>query len=237
MVKGNQKNSLVRPFPKQFRSSLPVIGLIATISGIFLVMILLISFFQRVPVDKLTGDVTAIAEIPVYSGLLTQIGIFFWIAAAAVCFFSATIALPKKYPNSLKIRKFLLISAIITLFLGLDDAFLFHEAVFPSLGIPENIIYLCYAGFFLFYLCKSWSIICKTDYSIMAVALIFFSISILLDIVHLLSPISFLFRAPIFDFFEDAAKFTGIVSWCTYFFHVGQWSIKLSVAKLNSDIV
>ncbi|MEM6255315.1 MAG: hypothetical protein AAF821_20570 [Cyanobacteria bacterium P01_D01_bin.156] len=237
MVKSHQNNNLVSPFPRKSGSSLAVIGLIATISISFLGMVLLISLFQRVPVDKLTGDVTAIAEIPIYSGLLTQIGIFFWIAAAAICLFSATIILPKNHLNSLKIRRFLLISAIITLFLGLDDAFLFHEAVFPSLGISENIVYLSYAGFFLFYLGKFWSIICKTDYRIMVLALIFFSISILLDIVHLLSPIAFLFEEPIFSFLEDAAKFTGIVSWFTYFFHVGQWSIKHSVAKLNADVV
>ncbi|MEM7064859.1 MAG: hypothetical protein AAF572_17085 [Cyanobacteria bacterium P01_B01_bin.77] len=128
MAKSNLKSSSTRYFAKQPDSNIPLAGLITVISVIPLGMVLLLSFFQRVPVDDLTRDVTAVGQMPVYSGFLSQICTLFWAAAAAVCLFGAT-ALSRQRETGL--RHFLLISAVLTFVLGLDDAFLLHEMVFP----------------------------------------------------------------------------------------------------------
>lgn len=81
MVKSNPKSSSTHYFAKQSEqqsdSNTPLAGLITVISVIPLGMVLLLSFFQRMSVDDLTRDVTAVGQIPVYSGFLSQICIFF----------------------------------------------------------------------------------------------------------------------------------------------------------------
>ncbi len=103
----------------------------------------------------------------------------------------------------------------MTLVLGIDDVFLLHEKVFPWFGVPEEAVVGSYAGFVLFYLVKFYSVILKTEYVLLVMALSFFGLSATLDLVQPHG--SYLL--------EDGAKLVGIVSWLAYFFRTGESAI------------
>ena len=214
----------------QLKESLFLIGLIIAVSTIFLGKVVFFHLWHDIPIAKLTRDITAIGSIPAYAGFLSQIGLFCWAAAAMLCFFSATII--ENHRSHQQIRQFLLASMFLTLVLGLDDAFLLHETVLPSLGIPEKVTYASYGGLMIFYLFRFHRLIFKMGYPLITLALIFFGLSytldFVLDIAYLSAPIPLLASGRLSYLLEDGAKFTGIISWLVYCFQIEKSSIKVS---------
>ncbi|ESA33373.1 hypothetical protein N836_22050 [Leptolyngbya sp. Heron Island J] len=214
---------------------MPLIGLIAAISTIFLGKVVFFHLWHDVPIAQLTRDITAIGGIPAYAGFLSQIGLFCWAAAAMLCFFSAIVI--ENHRIHQQIRQFLFASMFLTLVLGLDDAFLLHETVLPALGIPERVTYASYGGLLLFYLFRFHRLILKMGYPLIAISLVFFGLSytldFVLDIAYLSAPIPLLASGRLSYLLEDGAKFTGIISWLVYCFQIGKYSIRASAAKSN----
>jgi len=194
------------------------------VSAFLVGIVLLLHFWKGIPIGKLTRDPSDIVGVPFYVGFLSQIGIFFWAASAAVCMFSATVL--SKRPDNIEIKRFLFVSGLLTLVLGLDDIFLLHESVFTYLGVPEKVVFFTYAGFVLLYLLEFYSVILNTEYILLLIALIFFGVSIALDLFYLPGLNPFLF--------EDGAKIAGIVSWLFYFFRVGIVTISCHVAQQSA---
>ncbi len=195
----------------RFRSSLPMIGLIIAVSAVLIGVVLLLHFWKGISISSLTSDPATIAKVPPYTGFLSQIGIFFWSASVAVCMFGAKVI--SRHPDNLNFKRFLNVSGMLTLVLGLDDVFLLHEEVFPLFGVPQLVVLVSYAGFVLFYLFRFYSLILKTEFVLLGMALFFFAVSIIVDV----------FEPQFFGrlLVEDSAKLVGIVSWLSYFFRVG----------------
>jgi len=204
-----------------FRSTWPLVGGVFIISAALIGVVLLLHFWKDIPFGTLTGDPAAIGGDPLYTGFLSQVGLFFWSAAAAVSLFSAAVLSP--HPDAVELRRFLLASGLLTLVLGLDDAFLLHEGLFPYFGVPEILVYATYAGAVLFYLTRFASTIRRTEYVLLGTALLFFGISVALD---LLEP-------PGIDRFllEDGAKLVGIVSWLAYFASAAAAAVQHGAAR------
>jgi hypothetical protein len=205
----------------QCRSSWRMIGLILSVSAVLVGVVLLLHFSKGIPYGKLTRDPLTIVGAPLYTGFLSQIGIFFWSASTAVSMISAKVL--SRHPESLKSKRLLFDSGLLTLVLALDDVFLLHEAFFPYFGVPEEAVFVSYAGCMLFYLVRFYSIILKTEYVLLGMALIFFGVSITLDLLepHGIPPF----------LFEDGAKLVGIVSWLSYFFRVGVYAVYHNTAQ------
>lgn len=177
--------------------------------------VLLLHYWKGIPIGELTRDPNAVFEGPFYIGFLSQLGIFFWTASAAICILSAKVLSGPK--NNLKTKRFFYLSGTLTLVLAFDDIFLLHEEFFPRFGISEKVILLCYATFILFFLVRFYSLILKTEYVLLVMAFIFFGLSVFLD----------LFQPEGIDphLMEDGAKLVGIVSWLAYFFRTGASAI------------
>lgn len=205
-------------FP-QFRSGGRLMGLILAVSAVPLGTGLLLHYGVGVPFGELTRDPVAIAGDPPYTGFLSQIGIFCWAAAAAICLFSAQAV---SRVSARQPKEFLMVSGILSLALGLDDVFLIHEMFFPYFGILQNAIVLGYAGVFLFYIIRFYALILKTEYLVLGMAFVFFGLSASLDWLHPhgIDPY----------FWEDGAKLVGIISWLAYFFRTGADAIHQNVA-------
>ncbi len=208
---------------EQLRSNWKMIALILIISAFLLSTALLLHLWKGIPVGNLTRDPNAIVGAPFYNGFISQIGIFFWSASAAICIFSAKII--TKGHDSLNIKSFLFFSGLLTLALSLDDAFQLHEGVLPYLGVPEEVVIAVYAGFLIFYLIRFYSVILNTQYILLVIALVFFGVSIILD----------LFNIPFLssNLFEDGAKMAGIVSWFFYFFRVGKAAVSCRIVPFS----
>ena len=189
----------------QFKLLVNSFVFIFIVSLIMLGLLLGIHFFDNVPIKVLTNDVAVVGDVPIYAGILSQAGIFLWSATAAICIYSI------KFFSNLEHQKFIKMSIFITIFLGLDDAFMFHEILFPSLGIHQKIVFLSYGFIMLFYLYRNYKLIFTTDFVLLTIALGWFAISMFIDnFIHNVSPY-------ITKLGEDIAKFIGILTWLIYF--------------------
>ncbi len=119
---------------------------------IFIFVILILGFvigihlYKDVPLALLTSDVAVVGKLPIYAGFLSQLGIFLWAATAAICVYSL------QFINDKEKKIFIKASAFIAIFLSLDDAFMFHEILFPDFGIHQKLVFLGYGFMMLYYL-------------------------------------------------------------------------------------
>ena len=179
---------------------------------------------SNVSFDVLFRDTFAVASVPVYYGLFSNLGIFLWLSAAAIMFFSASILFVIGKPN--KYRNFLLSFGSITLFLAMDDFFMLHERVFPRfLRISEKIIFIAYGIIVLYSIFRYRNIIFHNNFKIFFTAVLCLFLSIAVD--QIINSDDFLLKANDTYFFEDSFKLIGIVTWCFYF-------IKVSLARIAS---
>mgnify|MGYP001127210564 CR=1 FL=1 len=117
----------------------------------------------------------------------------------------------KRTPHAtIRLKKFVFLSGLLTLLLCFDDMFLMHEQLFPSLGIPQKVILITYGIMTLSLLSNFYFIILKTDYILLVLALCFFSLSVFLDMFNIPGINPYLL--------EDSTKMIGIISWFFYFY-------------------
>lgn len=173
----------------------------------FLISVVIISAYYNIPIARFTRDPTAILGGHPFTGVISNIGILFWCSTVAICFFSAAI---HRKNGGLIASRFLSFSGLITLLLLLDDLFLFHEEIFPTyFHIPEKAIYLGYLVLILMCFVKFKKLIVKTEYALLLISCIFFSMSIGSDF--------FLPQKGLRLLVEDGFKLFGIVTWFIFF--------------------
>ncbi|HEY4542466.1 MAG TPA: hypothetical protein VIG66_08855 [Noviherbaspirillum sp.] len=192
--------------PRQPAHTVRLLMLVACTSTALLAIVLLLQVWRDIPTEHLTRDPNAIFDVQMYIGFLSQAGIFVWAATAGICLFCARIASARA---AIELARFALAAGLVTLLLGLDDAFMLHEQFFPFLGIPEKMVYVLYGVCVLAFLLRFRAQILQHDYLLLALALMLFALSVSLD---WLQPEGI-------DIFlvEDGAKMTGILSWSAFF--------------------
>jgi hypothetical protein len=145
----------------------------------------------------------------VYYGVISNLGVMLWMAAAAICLFTALMAYTARAGSA---RTGLFVAGgLFTLWLGIDDFFLVHEEVLPQVGIPQIITYAAYAATGLVYLFVAWRFILTSRLSLFLVAGFGLAGSMGLDAIVDS-------EAPFWVFLEDGLKFVGIAFWVG--FHV-----------------
>ncbi len=199
---------------RYFKSLQLSIFLVCFISFSTIGAIFLFHAVGQVPLEVLTRDIVSTGHLPVYTGLLSQLGIFIWVATAAICLFASQVLIGKGN------QRYLIIASAISLYLGIDDAFLLHESVFPAIGIHQKIVVASYGLLMALFVWNYWKTLLSTDFLLMAIAFICFATSILID--------SFLWNSSslITNLLEDGAKFVGLVAWITYFARTAKQFIK-----------
>jgi hypothetical protein len=176
-------------------------------------LLLAVTYLQTaVPVRDLLRDTNAALGVPFYVGVISDLGLLLWGAAAAVCFFTWILLSDVRGGEW---RGFLLASGIFSVVLLSDDWLQLHEVVFPDyLGVPEPLVYMAYVLAMLAYLFTFRKTILKTEFSLLAIALALFALSIVLD---QFSEIDSLPSFRGIGAVEDGAKLMGILAWLTYF--------------------
>lgn len=166
----------------------------------------------RVDMDVMTRDVTATANVHPLTGILSNLGILLWCAAASICAFAA-VTLRNVKPG--EPFRFLLCSALLSAYLLLDDFFLFHDELAPRyLGVDEKLVYAALGIAVCAYLIAFRRVILHTHFAVLLLAVGFLGISVVMD--ALLEP--WLRRLGHWEyFFEDGAKWLGIAAWCSYY--------------------
>jgi hypothetical protein len=164
---------------------------------------------QRDP-DLQLYDLANLA-IPLYAGIVSNLGILLWTAAAAVSAF-AWLAL-RRTPAPPLPPAFFLGSALVSSLLMLDDFFLIHERWVPILlGIAERFVFAVYGMVVLYYLSRWRHTILRTEFLLLAAAFAGFALSLSVDAI----PDVFSYSVPQIHFFEDGSKFAGVAAWAGY---------------------
>lgn len=179
---------------------------VVVVATLVLGLVAWLRLVQDVPIHVMTSDVTSMAGVPAYTGFVSQLGILFWAAAAALCLFCAAIARGRAGGEQ---ARFFLASGLLTLVLALDDLFLLHESAFPHLGVPEKLVFASYGAFALYYLLRFRRIILATEFLMLATAFAFFGLSVALDVLNPPGINPYLL--------EDGTKLVGVLAWLAYF--------------------
>lgn len=201
-----------------FATNWLVVVLIVLAATVLLGMVWGLHIWKGIPVGKLVRDPVTVADVPIYYGFLSQLGLFIWAATAAVALFSY-LALSTSLKRS-ELARFFLFAGCLTLLLGFDDAFLLHEQVLPRVGLSEHVAFVGYALLMIYFLTRFYPTIWRTDFALLVLALISFGLSIVVDAFELQDSAGRLL--------EDGAKLVGMMSWLGYFAVTG-----LSVLKYN----
>lgn len=199
------KNKIFTPVKKQLQDHFKALVFIVLSAGFLVSTLLLISSVLDEPLRVFTRDPVAMGRMELYTGYFSQMGAILWFSTAGLIFFT--------FLNTThKFKYFLLFSGFFTLFLGLDDLFMVHEAWFRRYsGLPEEVFYALYIFLMLFYFLKFFAIIKQTPYILLLMAFGSFGISVICDPMHIQGMLYV---------FEDGFKMLGIISWMTYHYLV-----------------
>ena len=195
---------------RQWRTLRSVMLLIYTPLVIAFGVVVAVRIRTGIAIAEFTRDPLGFTDIPVYTGVLSNLGAVIWSGTAAVCFFSYGLIRARSAGGAA--LNFLLVGGAITVLLLLDDLFMLHEVVFPEyVGVAEDVVYATYALLLLWFLIWFRATILQTDFLLLALALAAIGFSIGVDFIAPIVSIPGLYV------FEDGAKLFGIVSWAAYF--------------------
>jgi hypothetical protein len=154
---------------------------------------------------------------PAY-GFVSTFGLVLWSASSCLCLF-IWFALKDRLDRAQ--RRFLLISAALTLYFLFDDAFLFHEFLAPFyLHLDQKYVIALNCMFLLFYLLVFFRIILKTEYVFLFLSYLYFGLSVFSDFMENY------FHLSINTLVEDGFRLLGIATWFIYFFRTSLVWIK-----------
>lgn len=169
----------------------------------------------------LMRDPNAIAQNPHYFGIISNLGIVLWIAAATGAF-QAYAALGRKrfsYTGSL-----LFYGALFATLMGLDDFLMLHESVEGATGLPEPVILIPHAILLALTCYHGWILRTQTPFIVLAAMVAAFALSFAFDLY------SVYFTGQIF--LEEGFKLLGIAMLAAYLVVVGQGAMRM----LRSEI-
>lgn len=190
-----------------------LLAILLIIPVIFLAVIFLISWKAEIPIGNFMKDPVTVTHSPFYTGMVSIFGVLFWFGSSIICFFTSFVI--RQVNGSGGIRFFAIYFGVFTILLMLDDLLLLHEQVLPEyLGTSEKLLYGSYMLIFAIGFLQFYPIILKTNYLFLALGILFFGLSITVD----------LFQERIQEqlgeirvLLEDGFKFTGIFLWFGYF--------------------
>ena len=159
-------------------------------------------FMDPLTAAELSGDCCH-----TYYGFISNLGIMLWTITAGVCLFTGAMLVTAK--AQFRQIWFALSAGVLTGWLALDDTFLLHELVLPSIGFPQVGVLALYVATAGLYAAASWRTILESDLVLFCGAALFFGVSIGID-VGLHSTDSFIISM------EDSAKFMGLCFWASF---------------------
>ena len=177
---------------------------------LFLAVVLVLKVVGGIPFSQLTRDPISLAGLNPISGIVSNVGVLMWCVATTVNFFSAAL-LSKR--DEQKTVNFLIVSGVLSFILMIDDFFVLHESLRDYFGIPENIIYVFYVMYLIFYFIKFNALILNKGIAMLLLAFGFLGGSATLDMFQKLIR----YEIPAYFFVEDGLKLIGIASWMGYF--------------------
>jgi hypothetical protein len=193
---------------KQFKNLIPIMLLVYVPTLILIVGIGCYALATGRRVWFFTVEPFLLGHLPFYAGILSTMGNLLWTSTAAICFFTAWVL--KREGQRREWKNFLLMSGLLTALLLVDGLFQMHRIFYPKyLHLSMVFVFGFYGLFVLGLLGYFRAKIRETEFLLLALALIFFFLAVVFDMISILPRGS--------TAFSDGLKFFGIVSWLTYF--------------------
>lgn len=158
---------------------------------------------------------------PFYMGFASNVGILFWCATAAVCFFASAVL--RRSEGRSEWSCFFTFAGVLTAILLVDDFFLVHDEIVPNYLFPrkgwlhlnEKVVLAVYAlvAMRFFWSCRR-TILKKTDWLLLAVAMGFLALSVIAERSFTKA---FIPTKELRTLAEDGFKLMGIMGWFHYF--------------------
>ncbi|MGB0385077.1 MAG: hypothetical protein ACPGWR_09660 [Ardenticatenaceae bacterium] len=182
-----------------------------------------------IPISIFTRDPAAVAHVPLYAGFISNVGVLFWCATAAVSFFTVLVLVNTDHDG--KPLLFLLGISFLTGLLMLDDLFLFHEKIYPRfLHLPEKAAFVGYGIFLLACLIQFRAVVLSSNYVVLFVSFLLMGLSLAVDTL----PEDW---SSFHHLFEDGFKLLGIVTWFVYFSSLSAKQIESALRPADSPTV
>ncbi len=169
----------------------------------------LMSRLTDTTVAEFTRDPAASTGAHPLLGVVSNVGVLCWCAAAAACLLGAEVL--RRQGSRSPVRPFLLSAGLLSGILLVDDLFMVHDwFVVYELHMDEKLLFAAYGLLLATFLTRFRDVILASDFLLLGLALGFFAISLGVDA---LAPDTLRMQ----HVYEDGAKLLGIVSWLGYF--------------------
>jgi hypothetical protein len=158
------------------------------------------SYFSRDPAIELGASPLV--------GVLSHAGVLLAWGAATVCAFAGALVARAR---DLRHAAPLLLAALGTAYLALDDLFLFHDDIYPQeLGLDQDLVIVLYAVAAIAYLAAYRDFFREHEWPLLALALAALGASLLLDLVNVV------YTSRIERWLEESSKFVGLALLAAY---------------------
>ena len=154
-------------------------------------------YFSKEPAESLGADP--------YVGWFAHFTSAVWLGAAVTALFAGLIL---RRSGDRRHGSFLLAAGVLSTLLGADDLFLLHEFVYPSIGIPQEAVYLAYAVLLVAFVWRFRPEIVADDWLLLVLTAAFWATATISDVMQ--------HRWGIPHVVEDGAKLTGVALWTTF---------------------
>jgi hypothetical protein len=224
---GRRRVGFVIKMDHQLRRIAPVLVGVTLLTILACFVLAYVQFRTSIRAALLLGDPVAVADLPRYTGVVSNIGILLWAGSTTVCLYSGALLWPVR--EGADRSRYLMFLGLFSALLCLDDLFLLHEELGDGLailfGMPpsanralEAWAFLGYLALSAFMVLRYWPTIRRTDFLLLVAAGGCLAVSASIDVSHALFPS--LFSGPFVDDVakaaEDVAKLSGILLWCAY---------------------
>ena len=183
------------------------------------VVVLALSVAAGIEPGLVVRDLMQTCKYPIGVGMLSNLGILLWAAAAAISFFACFSGLVVQRGW----RQLLLVGGIFSTTLCLDDLFLLHDR--HVLG-HEGSYYILYTVLAVTILLRFRQLVLQADGVAFLAAALLLGLSVLSDRFQESLPIGY----ATVQLFEEGFKFVGIACWLAFW-----WQASLRGAKLGAS--
>lgn len=183
------------------RSAVTGAAVAVAVVGVVTVAVYGIAALKDTAFRQFSRDPAAALDGPLYTGYYSNMVIVIWLVAATVPLFGALLLREAGRPGP---ARFLLVAGLLTAAMGLDDLFLLHEAVYPALGVPQDLVFVVYAVVTAVFAWRFRHRLGPPGLLLVAAAYACWGFSVALDAtLHLQAPITV----------EDGVKAAGVAVW------------------------
>ena len=182
-------------------------------SAILYLAILYVSNFYNIKLSLVVRDLAQTCGYPIGVGMISNLGILFWGAAASICLFTA-------FSDSInrESSKLLLLGGVFSGLLCIDDLFLLHDRY-----VGQDFLNLTYLSISIFLLVRFQRILKNIGLFNLIISILFLGLSIFFDgVIQQIFNQSYVLTQLI----EEGFKFIGITCWLNFWCKASSYALK-----------